>query len=178
MPRLLAEGHEGKAALVKGTRIVGLYPTHDEAVQAGYTRFSWETFLVHEVQKEVQPRDARAEVPRTASSGTSLRQEAAQTSQPFRRTIHYTEVPELPPEHPRYHEGNALRRELPRLLAEGHEGKFALVKGHALVGLYPTDEEATRAGYAKFLPEGFLVQEIRAEEPLLHLSPHCRQCHT
>jgi hypothetical protein len=94
-----------------------------------------------------------------------------------RRTIHYTELPDLPSDHLLRREWDHFRRELPRLLAEGHEGKFALLKGEEIVGLYATKEEARRAGYQKFLLDSFMVQQILSEEPLLRLSPACWPCY-
>src|SRR5262245_5856700 len=73
-----------------------------------------------------------------------------------RPTIHYTELEDLPPDNPLYREWVTYRREVPRLLAEGHEGKFALVKGTQLLGVYQTDNEATVEGYRRFLRESFL----------------------
>jgi len=98
--------------------------------------------------------------------------------EPVRRTIHYTELPDLPPDDPLRQEWNYFRRELPRLLAEGHEGKFALLRGEEIIGLYPTQDDALRAGYETFLLEPFLVHAIRIEEPLLRLSPYCWPCRT
>jgi hypothetical protein len=41
-----------------------------------------------------------------------------------------------------------------------NEGKFALI-GHAkLAGIFPSEQEAMRAGYERFGLNGFLVQEI------------------
>jgi hypothetical protein len=98
--------------------------------------------------------------------------------EPLRRTIPYTELPDLPPDHLLRREWDFFRRELPRLLAEGHEGEVALLKGEQLVGVYPTREDALRAGYEQFLLEPFLVHPIRSEEPLLRLSPYCWPCRT
>ncbi|MCI0462493.1 MAG: hypothetical protein L0Z62_36545 [Gemmataceae bacterium] len=99
-------------------------------------------------------------------------------TQPVRRTIHYTQVPDLPPDSPIYREWLTFRRELPRLLAEGHEGKWTLVKGEALAGLYPTRDEAVLAGYEKFGLEQFMIQQILTEAPLLLLPWYFRPCHT
>lgn len=98
--------------------------------------------------------------------------------EPLRRTIHYTELPDLPPGHLLQREWDFFRRELPRLLAEGHEGKVALVKGEEVVGLYPTREAAMCAGYEKFLLDTFMVHKILTEEPMLRLSPACWPCRT
>jgi hypothetical protein len=49
--RLPAEGHGGRHVLIKGEEIVGLWDTHDDAMQAGYQRFAGQPFLVHQVQE-------------------------------------------------------------------------------------------------------------------------------
>jgi len=49
--RLLAEGKEGQHVLIKGDQIIGLWPTHVEALGAGYERVGRVAFLVHEVQE-------------------------------------------------------------------------------------------------------------------------------
>src|ERR1051325_8222043 len=98
--------------------------------------------------------------------------------EPLRRTIHYTELADLPPDHPLRREWDVFRRELPRLLAEGREGEFALLKGEEIIGFYPTQQDAVRAGYARFLSETFMVHEIRTEEPILTLPWYCWPCRT
>jgi hypothetical protein len=87
-------------------------------------------------------------------------------------TVHYTKIPELPPEDPFHREWNFFRREVPRLLAEGHEGKFALVKDETLIGLYDNFGDGLEAGYRKvgFVP--FLLKQILTEDPL-YFSPWC-----
>src|SRR4051812_337473 len=57
-------------------------------------------------------------------------------------TIHYTELPEGRPDSPLYQEWNFYRREVGRLLAEGHEGRWALIKGEGIVGIWDTEAEA------------------------------------
>jgi len=50
--------------------------------------------------------------------------------------------------------------ELPRLLGEGHGGRFALVKGNAMYGVWDTQLDAIQAGRDRF-PDGvFLAQKI------------------
>jgi hypothetical protein len=48
--RLLADGQEGKHVLIKGERIIGLYETHLDALDAGYRQCGRGPFLVHQVQ--------------------------------------------------------------------------------------------------------------------------------
>ncbi|MGZ5476228.1 MAG: hypothetical protein ACXW3E_05275 [Thermoanaerobaculia bacterium] len=46
-------------------------------------------------------------------------------------------------------------------------GKFALVKGEKLVGVFETETEAVRSGYQQFGNEPFLVKHIvEADVPL------------
>ena len=56
----------------------------------------------------------------------------------------------------------AFRARLPELAAD--EGKFALVRGETLVGVFDSYEAAITAGYERFRLERFLVKEIRAVE--------------
>jgi hypothetical protein len=57
---------------------------------------------------------------------------------------------------------DTYRRELPRFLAEA--GKHVLIHGTEVLGLFPTREEALRAGYERFDHQPFLVKRIEAEE--------------
>ena len=84
-----------------------------------------------------------------------------------RPTIHYTELGGLPPDSPIFHEWNFYRREVGRLLAEGLQGQFVLIKGEQLVGVYATREEAMLEGYQRFLRQAFLVHQVQEREPLL-----------
>src|SRR5947209_19608520 len=58
---------------------------------------------------------------------TLSRQKASHTAEP--RTISYTELPAPQPHSQLYREWNFYRREVGRLPAEGHEGRFILIKG-------------------------------------------------
>jgi len=63
---------------------------------------------------------------------------------------------------------------LPMLLPQ--EGKYALVIGHDLVGVFPDYETALAAGYEKAgLGRPFLVERISRIEPVVYLSrdPEC-----
>lgn len=53
LPRLLAEGHAGRHALVKGNEILSLWDTQGEAIEAGRERFGIEPIFV----KTIHPRD-------------------------------------------------------------------------------------------------------------------------
>ncbi len=45
--RLLADGHEGQAVLIKGDEVVGVWDTVSEAQAVGLTRFLGQSFLIH-----------------------------------------------------------------------------------------------------------------------------------
>jgi hypothetical protein len=81
--------------------------------------------------------------------------------------IPYTNLPEASPDSPLFLEWNAYRREVGRLLAEGKEEQFVLIKGQHLVGLYVTEREAREHGGRLFPCQSFLVHQVRAQEPLL-----------
>jgi hypothetical protein len=87
--------------------------------------------------------------------------------------IHYTELAEMPPDSPIYEETKTFRRELPRLLAEGQEGKWALIKGAEIIGLFETLDEGYRVGRQRFLFQPFIVQPVREWQPLLRMKVRC-----
>jgi hypothetical protein len=62
------------------------------------------------------------------------------------------------------HELEAFRRELPRLIAEGHQGKYALIHEAAVAGIYDSVDEALNAGYSQFELMPFLVRQVTDHE--------------
>ena len=59
------------------------------------------------------------------------------------------------------------RRELPNWLAQGMEGRFVLIHGDQVIGIWDQWDEALRQGYERFLHEPFLTKEIvQSEKPL------------
>lgn len=91
------------------------------------------------------------------------------------RTIHYTELPEAEGDSPLYQEWNFYRREAGRLLAEGHEGRFLLIKGEDIIGLWDTHEEAKAVAVQKYLMQPCLIHQVRSREPLIRVSSRIRQ---
>jgi hypothetical protein len=91
--------------------------------------------------------------------------------------IHYTQVKDVPHNNPIYRECQTFQREMPRLLAEGLEGKVALVKGDEIIGIFADEAEAIRVGREKYLMQPFMVKPILEWEPVYrqYLS---RLCHT
>jgi hypothetical protein len=53
-------------------------------------------------------------------------------------------------------------RELPRLLAEGEDGRVVVVKGDELFGVWDTYADAIQHGHDKFPGGKFLAQEINS----------------
>jgi hypothetical protein len=85
------------------------------------------------------------------------------------RTIHYTELRPAEPGEPGGQEWNTYLREVGRLLAEGHEGKWALIKGDDVIGLFDSREEARAEGLRRFLLQAQFIHQIRAYEPVVRL---------
>jgi hypothetical protein len=84
-------------------------------------------------------------------------------------TIHYTQLPDKLPGEPLFYEWNTYRRELPRLLAEGHEGKYVLIKGQAILDIFATFNEVLDEGEERFPDEDFLAQKILEWQPVLRV---------
>jgi hypothetical protein len=55
---------------------------------------------------------------------------------------------------------NFYRREAGRLLAEGHEGKWLLVKGDAIIGIFDTEDEARAIALQKYLMQPCLIRQV------------------
>jgi hypothetical protein len=121
-----------------------------------------------ETDEELVGRLHREAVERAGQKGSPLR--------PVERpTIHYTNLPAGRPNSPLRTEWDCYRREVARLLAEGHEGRFVLIKGKLIVGLYTTEAEALEQGYQNFHGEAFLVHQVQERETAL-LCPPVRLC--
>ena len=60
---------------------------------------------------------------------------------------------------------DTFRRELPQLMGDPiNRGKFALVNGDSVAGLFPDFDAALAAGYEQFGLEPFLVKEVTNQE--------------
>lgn len=82
------------------------------------------------------------------------------------KTIHWTELPEDKSEGGNSTEWNFYRREVGRLLAEGHEGRWVLIKGEQIIGIWDTHDEALRELNARYLMQAALVHQILTREPV------------
>lgn len=61
LPRLVRD-HLGKVALVHQDEVVGIYPTADEALSAGYRRFGYVRLMVKEIRAREEPPDFVSQV--------------------------------------------------------------------------------------------------------------------
>lgn len=89
---------------------------------------------------------------------------AARVEQP---SIHHTELPEPQPGSPLVREWNTYRREVGRLLAEGQQGRWVLIRGERIIGTWDSEAEAEAAGLQQFQRQPFLIHRIEEYEPLL-----------
>ncbi len=91
-------------------------------------------------------------------------------------TIHYTQLPRDSSGGRGATEWNAYLREVGRLLAEGHEGRWVLIRGEAVVGIWDTEAEANRIRLEHFLMQDVLIHQIRTHEPVLRGPTYLRLC--
>ncbi len=83
------------------------------------------------------------------------------------QTILFSELPEAAPDSRGATEWNCYRREVARLLAEGHEGRWVLIRGEGILGVWDTQEEAERARSEQYPAKDALVKQIRTCEPIV-----------
>lgn len=59
------------------------------------------------------------------------------------------------------------RRQVSRLLAEGHEGRWVLLKGEEIIGIWDTEAEVRAAAVERYPMQPVLIRQILIREPLL-----------
>ena len=91
------------------------------------------------------------------------------------QTIHYTELPENN-DSPIATEWNLYRREAGRLLAEGHEGRWVLLKGEQIIGIWDTEVEARAVAVERYLMQPVLIHQILTREPVLRTPTFLSRC--
>ena len=80
------------------------------------------------------------------------------------------DMPDLPADDPLAQEWKTYKREVARLVADGNEGRSALIKGDEIVGVWDTFSAAVAAGLERFgLEQHFMVHEIHAIEPIYRI---------
>jgi hypothetical protein len=93
------------------------------------------------------------------------------------QTIHFSELPEDTSGGPLSTEWNFYRREVGRLLAEGHEGRWVLIKGEVIVGIWDTEEEADRVRLERFFMQAVLMKRVCTREPVIRGGGYNRRWH-
>ena len=93
-----------------------------------------------------------------------------------RPTIHYSKVGRLDPRSRHFEEWTVYRREAGRLIAEGHEGKWVIVKGEEIRGFWDTWEDARSFALQRFSAEEVLVKQVLTYEPLLRVGYNRLRC--
>jgi hypothetical protein len=91
-------------------------------------------------------------------------------------TLDITELPEAKPDSPLYQEWNYYRSQVERLLADGHEGQFVLIKGKQIIGIWNSREEAKAVALNKYLMQPCLIHQVRRREPTVRMSARFWQC--
>jgi hypothetical protein len=71
-------------------------------------------------------------------------------------------------------EREVYQKNLPGLLQ--HKGKFVLIHGDDIIGIYDTLSLALTAGYERWLHEAFMVKEIVEKEPTYYFSRNIKPC--
>lgn len=93
---------------------------------------------------------------------------------PNRPVIHYTKLGASRPDSELAAEWELFRRELPRLLAEGQEGKYVLIKGEEIIGLWDDERVAYREAVRRFPRQPFALQLVAEWQPLIVRAGHRR----
>jgi len=93
---------------------------------------------------------------------------------PNRPTIHFSELPPASSDSELATEWEVFRRELPQLLAAGHEGKYVLIKGEQIVGLWDDKRAGYRDAIRRFPGQPFALQLVSEWQPLIVRAGHRR----
>lgn len=93
------------------------------------------------------------------------------------QTIHFSELPEAAPGGPLSAEWNFYRREVGRLLGEGNEGRWVLIKGEEIVGIWDAREDADRLRVERYPMQAVLIHQVLVREPVLRGGGYNRRWH-
>ncbi len=66
-------------------------------------------------------------------------------------------------------EWDFYRRVVGRLLTEGHEGKWLLIKDEEVVGIWDTEADADAIRRERFFMQPVLMKQVLAREPVLRI---------
>ncbi len=91
-------------------------------------------------------------------------------------TVPYTALAEAPPDSPIATEWYFYRRQVGRLLAEGNQGKWVLIEGEGVVGIWDTIEQANEA--MRSLGTLVVIKQILEHEHVLRIGYKRLGCKT
>jgi hypothetical protein len=104
-----------------------------------------------------------------------MENEVGQPSRP-QELHHHSELPPDDSGGEAARDWNCYLREAGRLIAEGHEGKWVLIKSATIIGVWETAEEARATAANRFLMEPVLIHRIREREPVLRAPTFLLRC--
>jgi hypothetical protein len=84
-----------------------------------------------------------------------------------RPTIHWTELKEEVSGRAGATDWNHYVKQVGRLLAEGHEGRWVLIVGGEIIDIYDTYEAAYQVRNERFPRQHVLIHQILEREPIL-----------
>jgi hypothetical protein len=167
--RLLAEGHEGQWVLIKGEEIFGTWKSHGIAVvMACEYGLQWPVLIRQVLEWELYP----PLEPAPRDEQTRRWEEAREFCEGLAKqgkAVHWTKLSQET-SGSLATEWNFYLREIGRLLAEGHEGRWLLIKGQEIIGIWDTYEEASTAAAERYSRQPVFVHRILEYEPLIRPS--------
>jgi hypothetical protein len=91
---------------------------------------------------------------------------------PQQPTIHWSELAEAPSGSRIATEWNFYRNQVGRLLNEKQEGRWLLIKGEQIIGIWDTEQEAEDVRRQRFPMQDVLMKQICEREPILRIGYH------
>jgi hypothetical protein len=92
------------------------------------------------------------------------------------QSIPHTALPAGSPGSPIACEWDVYRREVGRLLEEGNESRWVLIKGDQIIGIWESETDAQAVALQKYLMQPCLIQQVRSREPLVRMSARYWGC--
>jgi len=93
---------------------------------------------------------------------------------PDSATVHYTELPMLPPNNTFFHEWQTYRRDVANLIGDGFEGKWVVIKDGEIQGVFEDWKLGYLFGLDRNKQQTFLLHQIRTDEPIDRLNRYLR----
>jgi hypothetical protein len=91
-------------------------------------------------------------------------------------TIFHTQLPEDLSFDVAAENWNVYRHEVGRLLAEGHEGRWVLIKERTIIGIWDTEAEVKAIAAQRYLLQPVLIHQVCLEEKVVRGPYRLYQC--